>query len=432
MSLRAGFAEVDITPKIGTEKAGWLEKIKVDTILDPVFAKVAMFESRGKSVAFVSLDTVSIRWTQVNLIRKQAEGEFGIPTDNIMIAATHNHAGPATVQIGETTRDEEYLEFMVKKIGEAFTIANRKMIDAKIGVKSGFEGGISFNRRWIMKDGSVKTHPEAASPDMLCAEGVIDPEVGVLCVKDLNDRILGYLVNFACHPTNHGGDGAISAGFPGVLAKEIKKHEGIECVCLFLNGACGNIHHTNPVDSDYTDTQESIGMILADDVMKITRQISFDRDVELSSRSVTLNLPIRDITEEITGNRNSQRFRHDKIYMDSIERLRKKKESRDFQHALVQVISINDNVLVGIPAEYFVELGFKIKEKSKAKNTYIVSCANGMVGYVPHRQAFERGGYETTLAQWSKLIPEAGDLIAKAALDLIQSLILDSEELVKI
>ena len=46
--------------------------------------------------------------------------------------------------------------------------------------------------------------------------------------------------------------------------------------------------------------------------------------------------------------------------------------------------------------------------------------ANGMTGYLPHKQAFERGGYETTFCGWSNLAPEAGDLFVACALDLLK------------
>lgn len=50
----------------------------------------------------------------------------------------------------------------------------------------------------------------------------------------------------------------------------------------------------------------------------------------------------------------------------------------------------------------------------------MVGYANGMVGYVPTREAFARGGYETTFASGSRLAPEAGDLLEKCAVELIQ------------
>ena len=419
-ALRAGFAEVDITPPIGSEQVGWLARVVIERILDPIFAKIAVFECGGRQVGFVSLDTLSVRWTQVDEIRARVEQEIGIPGRGIMVAATHNHAGAAVASIGEVRRDDTYLAFMVDQIVRGFAAAKQAMVPAKIGVASGFEGRVSFNRRYIMRDGSAKCQPAPADPNTLCVEGPIDSEVGVVCARDLRDKPLGFLVNFALHPTHRGGSGTVSAGYPGVLSTEIKSKVGDDCAVLFLNGACGNIHSTSRVDPDYVDTAERIGAVLAEDVLKIVEGMSFVTEVALDSGSATLQLPLREVSEsDIEPAPRSQRYARDEIYRDSVLRLIERRRTRDFAMAEVQAIRVGNTVFAAIPAEYFVELGLRIKLDSAADRTYVVSCANGMVGYVPHAAAFERGGYETTIAEWSKLAPEAGDMLADAALRVI-------------
>ena len=50
----------------------------------------------------------------------------------------------------------------------------------------------------------------------------------------------------------------------------------------------------------------------------------------------------------------------------------------------------------------------------------VSSCTNGRVGYLPTREAFQRGGYETTFGPSSMLAPEAGALIVQVAGDLTE------------
>ena len=45
-----------------------------------------------------------------------------------------------------------------------------------------------------------------------------------------------------------------------------------------------------------------------------------------------------------------------------------------------------------------------------------------MIGYVPTKDAFTRGGYETTLGPPSRMAPETGDLLADSAIDMIKSM----------
>ena len=89
------------------------------------------------------------------------------------------------------------------------------------------------------------------------------------------------------------------------------------------------------------------------------------------------------------------------------------------QPAEVQAILIDDHAYVSVPAEYFVQLGLRIKEESYPRRVMVVSHANGMVGYVPTMEAFKRGGYETTFGNTSRLAPEAGDMLADAAIGLV-------------
>ncbi len=419
MSLLAGFAEIDITPPVGAHKIGWLKDIVADRILDPLYARAAIFESDGRRVGFVQLDTLSIRWGDVSEIRQRIAKRHDFPGGNVMVAATHNHAGPAVANCGDVPRDEAYVEKLTEKVVAVFgdALANRE--EAEIGFGSCFEFEVAHNRRVIMRDGTVRTHGTFDDPDALCLEGPIDPEVAVMATRKKDGELLGAAVNFACHPTHHGPDSLISAGFPGVLAREMKSRG---CpVTLYLNGASGNLNAADPCKGSLNRPMEQVGQMLAGDVSRALESAAFTGRAVLGSRSSTVGLPFRSITpEEIEGKtRGAQRFVDPAIYerhmAEVIERIRRE----GTQQADVQVIFINQHVYVGIPAEYFVQDGLRIKEGACPRHALVVGHANGMVGYVPHRAAFLRGGYETTFCNSSRLAPEAGEMLADCALELV-------------
>ena len=89
------------------------------------------------------------------------------------------------------------------------------------------------------------------------------------------------------------------------------------------------------------------------------------------------------------------------------------------QKVELQALLLGDHVIAAVPGEYFVEFGLRIKEKVWPKRALIASCANGMVGYLPTREAFSRGGYETTLYGGTRLAHNAGDRITSAMIRLI-------------
>ena len=418
MPLRAGFAEVEITPPLGTHKIGWIMDIVPDQITDPLFARAAVFDDGRQVIAFLQLDTLSVRWTQVNDIRGRIARQYGIPGTHIMVSATHNHAGPAIGNIGRPRRDEGYIETLTRKCvevcGQAF--ANRQPMEWGLGHTYNWQ--VAHNRRVVMRDGTARTHGTFADPNALYLEGPIDPEVAVLAARDAKGHLRGCLVNYSCHPTHHGGDLCFSAGYPGVLAREMRK-TGCPCT-LYLNGASGNVHTTNHYIGDGMDMEQA-GAALAADAQRVLAGMSFRADATLQARARTIQLPYRPITDdEINGTiPGAQRFVDPQFYQDDMPALLARIAKRGTQPAEVQVLSIDDCHIAGIPAEYFVEHGLRIKTESYPHYALVAAQTNGMVGYVPTKSAFARAGYETTFCGGSKLAPEAGDLLADAAIELI-------------
>jgi hypothetical protein len=86
----------------------------------------------------------------------------------------------------------------------------------------------------------------------------------------------------------------------------------------------------------------------------------------------------------------------------------------------VQVLRIGDTAFVGLLGEPFVECGLRIKLASPTYPTYIVHCTTTYVGYIPIREAFDRGGHEVNTRYWAKLVPEAIDLIVEGATGVLR------------
>lgn len=421
MDLKAGFAAVDITPSAGTRKIGWLRNLTCETVLDPLFARIAVFEARRERIAFIALDTLCVRWTTVRDIRRCIERATGFPGANIMVAATHNHAGPAVANVGEVARDGRYVAGMVRKVAAGFDRAWRARRSAMIGMASSVETRVAHNRRVVLRDGRVCTHGVLQRPESLYIEGPVDPELAVIAVKSDRGAPLGLIVNYACHPTHHGGTGEISAGYPGRLAAAMAARGWP--VTLFLNGACGNLHDADPAEYGKGKSKDMIGAMLAENVDSIIGNMPFARQAALRARGARVDLPFRkappiECKGAIPG---AQRFVRSDIYDRClVPQFLARLKRMPAQPAEVQVLSIGDRDFVGIPAEYFVENGLKIKTGANPRHALVVSCANGMVGYVPHAAAFQRGGYETTLGDSSRLAPEAGDILADTAIELIK------------
>lgn len=419
MGLQAGCAEVDITPPVGTRIIGWLKCIQSQRVLDPLYGKAVVLSSDTGQVGFVGLDTLSIRWTTTQQIRRRIEELCGFPGDHVMVCATHSHAGPAMSNCGEADREDAYVAGLVEQVAQTFAKAVESRQPAELAFGHGFEFEVTRNRRVLMRNGTVKTHGKFDTPDALTIEGPIDPELAVIALRTQAGQPLGVLVNYACHPTHHGSDGCFSAGFPGQLAEQLRQ-QGWP-VCLYLQGAAGNLHYSDPRPGRPTLSKEAIGERLAGDVVGLCEQLEWQPDVRLEARQANVVLPYRRPAEsEIKGViRGAQRFVDPLIYDRLMDGLLRRIDERKVQPAELQALCLDDHVVVSIPAEYFCELGLRIKQRTYPLRTLVAGYANGMVGYVPHREAFEHGGYETTFAPSSRMAPEAGDILADAAIDLV-------------
>lgn len=421
MSLRVGFSETEITPPLGTHKIGFKRVIVSDHVLDPLYARIAVIESHGSFVGFVQLDTCCVLWQDAQEIRRRIAASCEVPEQAIMVSATHNHAGPAVADSGDVNRDDEYVERMIEDVVAGSKRAMEARRPAEVGFGSCFEFDVGHNRRVVMRDGTVRTHGKFTDSDALFVEGPVDPEVSVTAFRQQNGAMLGAIVNFACHPTHHGAGAGLSGGYPGVLARRLKS-EGCP-VTLFLNGAAGNVHTANPADEGADSSMEQVGLRLAIDVTGVIDRLGYQDSLPLSHATRLVDVPFRRVTDaEIKGDvHGAQRFIDSGIYdreMDDLVKMIKEKKS---ETAEVQAIWLGDRVYVSIPGELFVELGLRIKEKAYPVRATVVGYANGNLGYLPHLEAFARGGYETTFCGASRMAPEAGTMLSDAALQLIRA-----------
>ncbi|MDZ7618835.1 MAG: hypothetical protein U1E05_17655, partial [Patescibacteria group bacterium] len=236
--MTAGFAETDISPDIGMEQPGGYGKSFHRVLHDPCKVRAAVFDDGKQRVALVGIDALAIRRPQVEAARKLIQEQCGIAPEAVLIAASHSHSSGPTCMVlpGEydhasdlvkelayeksSCADAGYLEKVVAQIAAAVVEADKRRAPAQFGVGSGHQDAVAFNRRFRMKDGGSFTHPGRGNPDIVEPAGPTDPEVGVVAAWDGDGKLLGCIVNFACHATTN--PGGISANWIYYLEQTIR------------------------------------------------------------------------------------------------------------------------------------------------------------------------------------------------------------------
>jgi hypothetical protein len=409
VTLLAGFAHADITPRRGSPKIGNLT-FHVGLRADgPLMARVAALDDGRTRRVIATLDALSVSATVVARIRAE------LPDTEVMVAATHTHGSGALVRCGEVEADNAYQDRVVAAVVSAATDAIARMRPAEVATARAMQTSLPRNRRVVQRDGTVHTHGTLAEPDALWIEGPVDPELTVVAMRDRErGSPLGCLVNFTLHPTDHGDDDVFSAGWPGGLAAALEATGMPET--LFLNGALGDVHPMDPARGGAMPSMSEISARLAADVTGLLSELAYRGDLVLSAHSTRVRLPFRAL--DGARSHGEQRFGDDALYERMIAAVAREAAAEGTQAAEVQALGIGEHLLVGMPGELFAALGLAVKQAAYPWRALVVGLANGMVGYVPTREAFNRGGYETTLSTVSKLAPEAGEQLVRAAASL--------------
>src|SRR5262249_13804656 len=96
-TFKAGFAEGDITPDIGSEAPGGYGKAYHKSLHDPCKVRAAAFDDGKNRVVLVGLDALSVHRPTVLKIRKAISQKTGIPEGSILLGASHSHSsGPVS------------------------------------------------------------------------------------------------------------------------------------------------------------------------------------------------------------------------------------------------------------------------------------------------------------------------------------------------
>ncbi|MFA6175120.1 MAG: neutral/alkaline non-lysosomal ceramidase N-terminal domain-containing protein, partial [Phycisphaerae bacterium] len=154
--LMAGAAKVDITPKENVWMDGMIRSHKSEGIHDSLFARALVVSPDGNkknAIVIVSCDVCAIYADPLaNHIRKAVSEKTGIQAENMIIACTHTHSGPALCGILNLSAEKYTVEEFIPKVIQAICQANDALRPATIGYDRGEETTVSHYRRLWTKD----------------------------------------------------------------------------------------------------------------------------------------------------------------------------------------------------------------------------------------------------------------------------------------
>ena len=416
--FRAGAAKVDITP----DESELPDNI--EGILDRLFSRAIVVYNGVTSAALITVDTGIIFDTVWNNLTQRIEKELGIPTQNVLLTATHTHSGVMWAQ----TDFEEKIFQSVKK-------AKENLQSARIGYGTGVSY-LNVNRNII--DPETRRWWEGPNYD-----GPSDKTVAAVKFESVNGEPIAVYYNYAMHAVTVGQLDRISGDAPGASSRYIEDSFDDKIVAVWSTGACGDqnpiyfqqtydlreirikdyakrgidISNAMPPGGEGLNKQDpkimklmnqqkqmilSMGQFLGEEVMHVMR--SMDRMSDrgrIVGRQKKVSFPGRDRT-------NKGRAGYEGTYKDG-----------DPVELRLGLLLIDDIAFGTVNSEVFNLIAQRLKKESPFARTIMATLTNGMAnsGYIPNDAAF---GYQTFEVLSSRCKPGyAENAIVNGILDLM-------------
>ena len=447
--LRAGAAASNITPWLGEPVIGGWKAAPAEHIHDELHARCLVLDDGTTRLAIVVCDNLGIAREVFDEAKRQVHAHTDLPVDRMLMAATHTHSSvPCRWKTGKASDDAppEYGRLVVRRIVDGVRRAITHLEPARIAWGTADVPDQVFNRRWLMKPGTVlpdpfggtdraKMNPGHQRPDLLKPAGPVDPQVCFVAVESASGRPIALLANYSLHYVGGTRRQEISADYFGAFADRIQQCLGADrldppFVGILSNGTSGNINNINYAAApERRQPYEKIRLVadrVAQAVFDAYANLDWRPYVSLDMRQCELDLAVRKPTPEQLAQAREviahpewpDKLPHQRTYARRIVGLH---EAPETTRIILQAVRIGDMGIATVPFETFAETGLELKSRSPLKPTFTISLANGSGGYLPTPEQHQLGGYETWLGT-SRVEIEASTKIAASLLEMLAAM----------
>ncbi|WP_236973652.1 hypothetical protein [Membranihabitans maritimus] len=422
-SISFGIFQSDITPS--PKILNWVTGRQYSAVEDPINVRVLALNDHSQQVLIISMELVYVGESITKLIKDKIQDKFGIPHNNILITATHNHSAPfSPVYFEELRRVErdlswgsldklshqeelpEYIQWKSDLITKTLYTASeaiRSLKPCKIHIGKSDISELVHNRRprpVSIKYEKAKTpenfyykHPDW-DPLVISGNmdfGPVDRVMSVLFFEKTDSSGISTLFNLSAHPVSiYPYSDGLSGDWPGKTVRLFKDEFGGES--FFVQGTTGDI---NP----WKRGEKAVN-VMANKLLNLAKR-SFKHSAEillqpLQCESAFVGLPLTEYGIERSG-------------LKSME-------------VEVQVITLGSIAIVALPGEPMTDIGLAIKKASPFPHTLVLGYSNGVgTQYVgrPGEKAY--GGYEVSEKR-NLGLDNAGLILADLAKELLDKM----------
>ncbi|HEX5102384.1 MAG TPA: hypothetical protein VFV87_01140 [Pirellulaceae bacterium] len=238
----AGIARADITPPVGIYHRMWgaATHDRATGVHKPLLATLLWLEPAGgderRSLCIASLDHCILDGPDIELMERSIADAVAMRPGQTLITLSHTHAAGLMSRSRADQPGGEligpYLDSLATRLGQLAVEAIDHRQPATIVYGRG-KCGLAANRDFF--DPQAQKFVCGLNPG-----GIADDTLLVGRISGADNRVIGTLVNYACHPTTLAWQNTlISPDYIGALRETVES--GFHAPCLFLQGASGDL-----------------------------------------------------------------------------------------------------------------------------------------------------------------------------------------------
>ncbi|PHR93424.1 MAG: hypothetical protein COA78_32965 [Blastopirellula sp.] len=443
LTVQAGAAAVDISPETlpALQNGGFLQRV-TNSVVDPLYARSLVISNGKETIAIVIVDSCMFPTSLCDEIKRLATKKTGIPSNRILISATHTHSAPSTMTCLGCGPDEAYVKYVPALVAQAIADAHQNLQPAKLGWAVVDEADLTNCRRWITRSDRMGTdpfggktvrammHPGYQNANYTSPAGPVDPWLSILSVVSAKDDTpICVMANLSMH---YFGGGGFSADYYGEVARSLEARIGKLSgkpthgfVGIMSQGTSGDLHWMDYSKPRRGISRQQYSAEVADRVLQAWKKIEHRPDLTFAMAEKRLTIDRRTPSQArrewarpINAARLDQPPRNQvEVYAQQAEWIHENPKAE----VVLQAVRIGELGITAIPNEVYGITGLKLKRQSPLAATFNLELANGAAGYIPPPEQHRLGGYTTWPARTAGLVEEAEPLIVETLLSLLET-----------
>ncbi len=437
--FRAGAAEVDVTPtQFPVIVNGMFEERTATGAADPVMSRAIVLDDGQLKLAIVVVDNLMLPRDLLDEAKELATKATGIPSERILISATHTHSAPSAMGCLGSGPDVAYQRYLPPLIAKSIALAAQRLVPARIGWGVVQDREHNHTRRWIYRPDRMPTdpfgvtnvrahmHPGYQSPNHIGPSGPEDQDLTIVSIQTREGKPLALLGNYAMH---YFGSPLVSSDFCGRFGSRLAKLIDAEQASPPFVGIMSQGTSGDSMWMDYSQPASRINLDqYTDAVAKVVhdalRDIKYHDYVPLGMAEGKLTLRRRVPNEERLAWSRKVLAEHGNKPFNSREAIYAREQI--FLHETpevelkLQAVRLGELAICTLPNEVYGITGWKLKAKSPFATTFNIELANGAEGYIPPPEQHDLGGYTTWAARTAGLEVEAEPKIVAKLLELLE------------